>query len=63
MEQGELGWRWVIGMKAFSRRRRQRAQRSILDHGSTRHRSGMPRDSTVMRRVVRGKQLNGREAW
>jgi hypothetical protein len=34
------------------------SERSAPDHGSTRRRSGMLRDSTTMRRVVRAKQLS-----
>jgi hypothetical protein len=37
-------------------------RRGTPDHGSAQHHSGTPRDNTVTRRVVRGKQLRGRDA-
>jgi hypothetical protein len=37
-------------------------RRGTPDHGSVQHHSGTPRDNTVTRRVVRGKQLRGRDA-
>jgi hypothetical protein len=37
-------------------------RRGTPDHGSARRHSGAPRDSTVTRRVVQGKQLRGRDA-
>jgi hypothetical protein len=53
---GPSMWRRSRG-KEDSTRGATATRRGTPDHGSARRHSGTPRDSTVTRRVVRGKQL------